>query len=382
MARTQEQQAQELIRHARQILVTTRELPSMDALASTLAVGHLLKKAQKSFDLVIPGWDPKNLPSFLSHEGLTITEKVGALRAFHIKLNVQKVPLSELMYDVRDGVLDITLLPREGDWTEQDAVFQSGMDRYDLVIAVDASDMTSLGALGREQAEFLYRTPIINIDCNARNEYWGQVNLVDLTAVSTSQVLYQWIESWDTNLIDASLATHLLTGMIARTKSFRTPNVTPRTLATASTLIERGAAREQIIHGLWRTRSVGALKLWGRALSRLNTDVSTGLIWTTITENDLIESGVAFHALDGIVEELISYAPEARAVAVFFQNATKTDLYLYAIPPLNAQEIIRPLGGHGTREEAHATLAPEKTTESSDLVTQTVTQLKQSLKTN
>lgn len=382
MARTQEQQAQELISRARQILVTTRELPSMDALASVLAVGHLLKKAQKSFDLVIPGWDPKTLPSFLSNEGLTITEKIGALRAFHIKLNVQRVPLSELMYDVRDGVLDITLLPREGDWTPQDAIFQSGMDRYDLIIAVDASDMTSLGDLGRTHAEFLYRTPIINIDCSARNEYWGQVNLVDLTAVSTSQVLYQWIEGWNMNLIDASLATHLLTGMIARTKSFRTPNVTPRTLATASTLIERGAAREQIIHGLWRTRSVGALKLWGRALSRLNTDTETGLIWTTLTENDLIESGVPFHALDGIVDELISYAPEARAVAVFFQNALQTDLHLYALPPLNAQEIIRPLGGHGTREEAQAVIKQGDVTEITDVIANTVTQLKQRLNTS
>lgn len=379
MARTQEQQAQELIQRARQILVTTRELPSLDALASTFAVGHLLKKVQKSFDIVIPGWKDGQLPAFLSSEGLTIKDKVGALRAFHVKLNVQNVPLSELMYDIREGVLDITLLPREGDWTPQDVVFQSGMDRYDLVITVDANDMTTLGALGREHAEFLYRTPIINIDCSSRNDYWGQVNLVDLTAVSTSQVIYQWIESWDTSFLDAGVATHLLTGMIARTKSFRTPNVTPRTLAIASTLIERGAAREQIIHGLWRTRSVGALKLWGRALSRLSTHAATGLLWTTLTENDLIESGVAFHALDGIVDELISYAPEARAVAVFFQKATQTDLSLYALPPLNAQELIRPLGGEGTREEARATLLSLNAADPSSTISQAVETLTKTL---
>jgi nanoRNase/pAp phosphatase (c-di-AMP/oligoRNAs hydrolase) len=382
MARTQEQQAQELVSRARQILVTTRELPTLDTLASAFAIGHLLKKAQKTFEIVIPGWNKQTLPAFLNAEGLPISEKIGALRAFHVKLNVQRVPLSELMYDIRDGVLDITLLPREGDWTPQDVVFQSGMDRYDLVIAVDASDMTSLGSLGREQAEFLYRTPIINIDCSARNEYWGQVNLVDLTAVSTSQVVHQWIEGWDKSFIDQTMATALLTGMIARTKSFRTPNVTPRTLATASTLIEQGAAREQIIHGLWRTRSVGALKLWGRALSRLTTDVATGLVWTTITESDLIESGVPFHALDGIVDELISYAPEARAVAVFFQHATQTNLHLYALPPLNAQELIRPFGGQGTREEGFVTLKNETQAETSALVNSTIEQLKESLKTS
>ncbi len=356
MSRTQEQQAVDLISRARQILVTTREFPSLDAFASTLAMGHLLKKAGRSFDVVIPGFDPSHLPSFLSAANLNVSEKVGALKAFHIKLNVQSVPLSELMYDIRDGVLDITLLPREGTWTPEDAVFQAGLDRYDLVITIDASDMTTLGPLGREHAEFLYRTPVINFDCSSHNEFWGQVNIVQLNAVSTSEVIYQWAKDWNPALIDKDIATHLLAGMIARTKSFRTPNVTPHTLATSSALIEQGAAREQIIHGLWRTRSVGALNLWGRALSRLRHEQATGLVWTTLSESDLSEAGVPFHALEGIVDELISYAPEARSVAIFFRRETQVDLQLYALPPLNAQELTRPLSGQGNREEAKATL--------------------------
>lgn len=380
MARTQEQQAAELVNRARQILVTTREHPSLDALASTFALGHALKKAKKSFDIVIPGWKVTDaLPTFLSPAGLPISDKIGALRAFHIKLNVQEVPLSELMYDVRDGQLDITLLPREGGWKPEDAVFQSGLDRYDLVITVDANDMTTIGALGQEQADFLYRTPIINIDCSSRNEYWGQVNLVDLTAVSTSEVLYQWFQEWDKTLVDASIATHLLAGMIARTKSFRTTNVTPRTLSVSSSLIELGANREQIIHGLWRTRSIGTLKLWGRALSRLVVEKECGLVWTSITESDVAEAGVPFHALDGIVDELISYAPEARAVALFFTRATQAELNVHALPPLAAQELIRPLGGQGTREEARVNLEYAGK-EPSIVIQEAVSQLVKSMK--
>ena len=38
----------------------------------------------------------------------------------------------------------------------------------------------------------------------------------------------------------------------------------------------------------------------------------------------------------------------------------QTDLHIYTLPPLNAQEIIRPLGGHGSREEAQVTLFQKK----------------------
>jgi len=351
MAFTAEQQAMELINRAKQILVTTKDHAEVDSIAAVLAMGLWLQKMNKSFDVVVPGFDAKTLPSFFAST-IPLHPRVGAMRAFHVNVNVGTVPLAELMYDVKDGMLDITLVPKSGEWSAQDINFKSGDDRYDLVIAIDSSDLASLGEMSREHADFLMRTTIINIDCHATNEYWGQVNLVDLNAVATTEILYGWMERWNKALIDAPIATSLLAGMVAKTKSFRTNDVTHQTLQAASNLIALGAEREKIVHGLWRNRSISNLKLWGRVLARLNQDQELGLVWSVLTESDFTEIGVAPEALHGVVDELLAYAPEAKVVALIWQHASEIFVSLYTTTNLSATELARPFGGSGTRDRA------------------------------
>ncbi len=351
MALTPQQQAIEQISRATQILVTTNEHPSMDAVASTVAIGLVLQKLHKAFDVIVPGWKPGLYPDILPTT-VEMRGESGAMRAFHLQVDVSKTPLAELMYDVRGGLLDITLVPKQGAWKTEDVTFKQGADRYDLVIAMGSPDMVSLGALARDQADFLYRTTIINIDASPTNEYWGQINLVDVNAVATTEVLYHWIHEWNAPLIDAPVATALLAGMIANTKSFRTSNVTPKTLAASSDLVAQGGEREKIVHGLWRTRSIAALKLWGRALGRLEQDRTLGLVWTAVTDADFLEAGVGPEALQGVVEELLMYAPEAKVTALLCQRQSDVEVSLHAHPPFSAAELARPFGGQGTREKS------------------------------
>ncbi|HVM90413.1 MAG TPA: DHH family phosphoesterase [Verrucomicrobiae bacterium] len=350
MALNAQQQAVELIGRAKNILLTTREQASIDSIASVTALALVLKKLNKSFDIVVPDFDAKQVPSFLP--SVEIRSAPGSMRSFKIKLNVKDVPLSELMYDVKDGQLEITIVPKKNSWKPNDVSFASGDDRYDLVIAVDAPDMASLGALFREQADFLYRTTIINLDHNAANEYWGQVNVVDLNCVSTTEALYQFLKDWNTNQIDADIATAVLAGMIAKTRSFRTTDVTPKTLAAASHLVELGARRADIVQGLWRTQTVSTLKLWGRALTHLRQDRELGLVWATLTQRDFLETGAKPEQLDGVVEELIGASPEAKIVALLSPAGNGTHVSLHAKPPFDAADIARAFSGTGNRERA------------------------------
>lgn len=351
MALTQEQQFKELIqRSTKHILVVTREHASVDAVSSAIAFGLLLKKWNKSCDVVIPGKDTRSLPSFLSQTVPTL-ENVGATRTFHIRVNTQHIPLQELLYDVRDGLLDITLVPKSHTWTPADVTTQYGEERYDLIIAIDCPDLASLGALGRDHADLFYRTTVCNIDCHPTNEYWGQINLVDLNAVSTTEVLYHWLKE-QAHELDEPIATALLAGMIAETKSFRTTNVTPKTLITSSELIDAGARRDEIVQHLWRIRDVATLKLWGRALSRLEQNREIGLVWTSLSTHDFLESGVQADHLEGIVDELLAYAPEAKIVALIYQTNEGLCVSIHAAAPFSAAELARPFGGTGNRERA------------------------------
>lgn len=355
MALNPEQQAVELISRARQILITTREHASVDSIGSVIATSLLLRKLGKSHDLVIPDFKPEQLPGFFTKD-VKIQDKLGAIRSLRLSLDVTRSPLSELMYDVKDGKLEITVVPKHGEWTPQDVSFRHGDDRYDLVIAVDTPDMASLGAAFREKADFFYRTTTINIDANPANEYWGQVNIVDLNAVSTTEVLYNFINRWNSQMITPEMATALLAGMIAKTRSFRTPNVTPRTLDASSKLIDLGARREEIVASLWRTRTVPILKLWGRALARLEQDRELGLVWTTLAESDYLASGARPEDLEGVVDELLAFAPEAKIIVIMQQeNAHALRIHLHASPPLSATDIARPFGASGTREHVSFT---------------------------
>lgn len=368
------QQAQEIIARATRILVITREHPTVDTIASAAACSMYLKKQGKPADIVIPGFDMKRSPSFIS--GLeNIRPSTGAMRSFHIALDVSEVALDELMYDVKDGKLDITVVPKEKEWSPKDVSFDHGKDRYDLVIALDAPDRKSLGSIAREQADFLYRTPVINIDHSSGNEHWGQLNLVSMNAVSTTEVLYELMNAWNGRLIDEPIATALLAGMIAKTRSFRTPNVTPKTLATSSQLIAMGAKREDIVNGLWRTRSIGTLKLWGRALTRLQEDRNLGLVWTALSHKDFLEAGTSADTLEDVIDELLAYAPQAQIIVLLYETPEQKDgicLTIATKAPYNANDLGRPLGASGTPNRSTACLVRQTLLEAMNHVIETL----------
>lgn len=361
MALTQVQQTTELIQRSKRILIVTRQPETTDALAACVAVSLFLNKLQKTADVVIPGFEAKRAPAFLKSD--TVKPALGAVRAFEISVDVSANPLDQLHYDVKDGRLLIDIVPKSGEWSPKDVTFRHGQDRYDLVIALDCPDVHALGSLFADHADFLYRTPILNIDRDPGNEYWGQINLVDLTAVSTTEILYRLFADWNRNLIDEDIATALLAGMISKTQSFRTSNVTPQTLQTASELVAMGAKREEIVHGLWRTRTVPTLRLWGRALSRLEQDRDSGLVWTSLARQDFLEAGADERALDGIVRELVSYAPDAKVILLAHERADAGKAHIrmtiHAQPPHSAQELGRLFGVSGSRETVEFNLPPE-----------------------
>ncbi|MBI5654932.1 hypothetical protein HZC53_04765 [Candidatus Uhrbacteria bacterium] len=360
MALNEAQQATELIARSKRILVATRQPETTDALAAAVAVSLFLNKQHKTVDAVIPGFDPKRAPSFLKTESLKST--LGAVRSFEISVDVSQNPLDQLHYDVKDGRLLIDIVPQNGEWSPKDVSFRHGTDRYDLILALDCPDVHALGDLFKDHADFLYRTPIINIDRDSGNEHWGQINLVDLTAVSTTEILYRLFLDWNRNLIDEDIATALLAGMIAKTQSFRTSNVTPQTLQTASELVAMGAKREDIVHGLWRTRTVPTLRLWGRALARLEQDRDSGLVWSALTRQDFMEAGADDRALDGIVRELVSYSPDAKVVVLANESLdiqkAGIRISIHAQPPYSAQELGRVFGVTGSRDIIEFDLPP------------------------
>ncbi|MBU2235825.1 hypothetical protein KKA01_02060, partial [Patescibacteria group bacterium] len=247
---------------------------------------------------------------------------------------------------------------KNGTFREKDVSFSSSDYEYDLIFVLDAPDLDALGKLYEDNMEFFYHTPIVDIDHNPANENFGQINLVDLTATSSSEIIFEMIKDWKENILDEYIATSLLAGIISKTKSFQTTSVTPRSLAIASHLISSGARREEIIRHLYQTKSVETLKLWGRALARLKQDKQNRIVWSVLNEADFEKSGSSSEEdVLSVIDELIIDAPEAETIIVFFEQAKGNFKAIVSTPPtIDAMKVLKEYNPVGTKDFTRITI--------------------------
>lgn len=340
------------VKRSERPLLVLRELAHVDDFAAAFALAAVLKKIGKVADIVCAGGRSPESLQFLKTQQI-VKGDLTNLRALTLHVDVTKAKVEELSYNVVGDELRIHVTPKNGFWTQDDVKIATSAYRYDLIVTLGAADLKSLGTIFTHYADFLYNTALINIDHGANNEYFGQTNLVDAGATSVCEVLHDLIKNLDDKLFDAEIATTLLTGMVAKTKSFRTPNVAPKTLAAASSLMSIGARRDEVVEHLFRTRSVETLRLWGRALARLKADEHAGLVWTLLTRQDFANAGANEDALGDIVSELVTTAPEARVVAIFYEHVGGyVAVHLFAERPHDALLLGAPFKASGTRERA------------------------------
>jgi phosphoesterase RecJ-like protein len=220
-------------------------------------------------------------------------------------------------------------------------------------------DLESLGKTYDNHIEFFYKTPIINIDHHASNEEFGQINITNLNAVSSSEIIFNIFKSQSVDLIDEDIATCLLAGIIYKSKSFKTPNLTPKTLLSTSQLINLGARREEIINNLYRSRSLESLKLWGKVLNNLKSLNNEELIYSTLTTQDFEDTGADSKHLLSVVEELIASIPKAKIIIIFYpqkDDENITRFFIFSIKNINSLEIVKEYQTQGSQKIAQGSL--------------------------
>lgn len=359
MALTPNQQFLKYAKQSERPLIALKELATLDDFATAIALQSYLKRHNKIADIVCAGGRLPAALSFLTGSN-NIQGDLANLRSLTIHINVEKAKVGELSYSMHGDEMRIHVMPKLGAWGTQDIKVATSSYRYDSIFLIGAPDFHSLGSLTKQYPDFFFDTPTIAIDHSAANEMYASINIVDPQATSCAEVLYSILKHEDADAITEEVATALLTGMIAKTKSFKTPNVTPRTLTAASTLMDAKAKRDVIIENLYRTKSVETLRLWGRALSRLKADEERGLVWTVLTRQDFTLSGANEDSLHDIVDEALSQTPNARIVVIFFERPDGlTAAYLFAERPHDALMLGSPFKAAGTREIA-TLLFPEK----------------------
>ncbi len=290
-------QSAQLVRGAQRCLVVSHIRPDGDAIGSLLGLGLALQAAGKQVQMVSEDGVP---PPYRHLEG------------------------SQQVVHKPDG-------------------------EFDLTMVVDCSDLERVGgALGG------IHQPDINIDHHATNLNFARINLVDISATATTEIIAEALPAWGLPLTQA-VAAALLTGLITDTIGFRTANMTPRALRLAADLMEKGADLPELYRRALVNRSFEAVRFWGAGLSRL--ERSDRLVWTKLTLED--RRAAQYPGRDDADLINILSAVDGADIAMIFveQPNGRVKVSWRAQPGYDVSQIAVSLGGGGHSAASGAEVA-------------------------
>lgn len=222
---------------------------------------------------------------------------------------------------------------------------------YDLLIALDCGDELRMGKVFAN-----LETPkpfLINIDHHITNTRFGDINFVDGTAVSTTEILFNLFKALEFTLT-TELALSLLTGLITDTLGFRTSNVTGRTLKIGGELVDAGADLGLITMQTLNLKPLSTFNLWEIGLK--NMQFSHGVIWTTINNEERLASGHLGTSTAGLVNFLSDLDQAAMSTVLLEMGDGTIRVGFRSRPPYNVAELAMNLGGGGHAQAAGCTL--------------------------
>jgi phosphoesterase RecJ-like protein len=225
----------------------------------------------------------------------------------------------------------------------------------DLAVICDAAPLERVGPIAREQAEWFSRARILNVDHHISNDGFGHVNLVDPHAAATCQVLAGLVRELGVEL-DAPLATALLTGIIRDSQGFSDKSTTSETLRIAAELVDAGAPIADIHRLVLIELPYPTLALWGRMLAGIGERQGGRVVYATLTQRMLDETGTQQHDADGLAE-FLARAKEAQVTLLLRElGPNETRVSVRCADGVDATVVAAPFGGGGHRSRSGATV--------------------------
>ena len=311
-----------LIDKSKNILLLTHAKADCDGLGALLSTYLVLKDLGKEVTAVTNDQTPENL-AFLPSISI-VQNSLASSKDFIITLNITQTPISKIKYNLEDNKVNIIITPKGGSFSEKDVSFAQEGGKFDLIIVMDAGNFEHLGPIYDKNTELFFETPVINIDHHTSNTDFGRVNMVDVVASSTTEVLFRVLEAmekkYDKKLITEDVATLLLAGIITDTGSFQHANTSPKSMEAAARLLDLGGRQQEIIKNIYKTKKLSTLKLWGIVLSKVQVDPIYRMVWSTISREDIKEAGASPDESEGIIDDLLSNAPGAEVIMLIKDN--------------------------------------------------------------
>jgi phosphoesterase RecJ-like protein len=302
MVRTDLERVAEEIRGAERFLLTTHENPDGDALGSLLSMHHIL------------GALGKDSVMFL------------AAKEFPLPVEYRFLPLEEVFHEPPADMADRT------------------------VIFLDC------GNIDRMPADFLTEgTKILNVDHHHDNTRFGSVNLVDVEASSTAEIVFELAGILGVDLTP-EIASALYVGLVTDTGKFMYENTDARTHRMAAALLEAGVRVNDIYRRLYEHAPIEKLKLLAVALDKIEVHQGGALAITYISAADYEATGASEVLTEGVIDHVRTIdgtlvAATVRDLAAGARSARKVSLRS-TDGSVDVSETARKQGGGGHRRAA------------------------------
>ena len=221
------------------------------------------------------------------------------------------------------------------------------------VFIFDASDASRAGEF---EGVVTQASVVVNVDHHVSNTKFGTINLVLTDAASTGELVYELLKAWKVDISPAA-ASCLYVTILSDTGGFRHDNTSARALQAAAELVRLGADPVMMARGLFKSRPASTLRMQGRILQGLHYEFGDRLVWGSISQAALSESGATTDQADSAIDQLNTV--RGQELAILFKEAGPrlTKVSIRSRDQVDAAELAARFGGGGHRRAAGIELA-------------------------
>ena len=237
-------QGRSLLEDAKSILIALSANPSVDTVASGLALYLSLSAAGKSVSISCP------TPMTVAYNNLIGVDKISTSligrngRNLVISFPYQEGSIEKVSYNIENNTFNLVIEPRENfpSVTEDVMRYSYSGGSIDAIVTLGASQIDNLESLYSSNQGLFQEKPVINIDYQNQNTKFGKINIVDTSSSCVSEIIISLLSGFGLNL-EADIATNLLAGIVDETSNFSSPSTNAATFEAAAICLKNDARK-------------------------------------------------------------------------------------------------------------------------------------------
>ena len=262
-------------------------------------------------------------------------DALGSALAFKLILD-SKGMSSDVCFDIKGNI------PSNLNHLPINLISNNAMNKYENVYVFDCGNSERLGSL---EEIALKSDQVIVIDHHIEPSF-GDIQVIDSTAASTTQVLYREIISADIE-IDKNIANCLMTGLITDTGRFQYSNTDYEVFQIASKLMLSGAELTSISDNIYGSIPMNAIKLQSEILNRIKLFDDEELVVSYVLHEDYKKFNIESSEIDFLIDSIRLVKESKVALLLKEQDDKSFKGSLRSRTKLDVQKIASLFGGGG-----------------------------------